>query len=86
MLHRKPPFAIRKNLVLAHIVFFLSRISFMLAGALFSIVVFVRLEDLNMHPRQLVIFVAELFTIYCFSRWLELLGRVLESGSHTEER
>jgi hypothetical protein len=85
VLHRPPPFAVRKNVVLAHIILFLSRISFMLAGALFSIVVLVRLEEIDIHPRQLVIFVAELFTIYCFSRWLERLGHVLEAGTPTKE-
>ena len=85
ILHRPLPFAIRKNRFLASVVLFLSRISFMLAGALFSIVVLVRLEDLQIHPRALTAFVAVLFTIYCFSRWIESLGHVLETGSQTRE-
>jgi hypothetical protein len=86
VLNRPPPFAIAKNSFLASIVLFFSRISFMLAGALFSIVVLVRLEELDISVRQLAIFAADLFTIYCFSRWLELLGHLLESGWRPEER
>lgn len=80
-----PPFVIRKNPLIAHIVLFLSRISFMLAGALFSIVVFVRLEELHLHPRGLLSFVAVLFTIYCFSRWIERIGNAFAKGNRTDE-
>jgi hypothetical protein len=86
VLNRPPPFAVGRNLFLASVVLFLSRISFMLAGALFSIVVLVRLEELEISARQLGIFAADLFTIYCFSRWLELLGHLLESGYRPEAR
>lgn len=79
-----PPFEIRKNVFAASVVLFLSRLSFMLAGALFSIVVFVRFEELDIHAQGLAIFAAVLFTIYCFSRWLERLGHTLETGSQDD--
>ncbi|BCJ90989.1 hypothetical protein IZ6_17240 [Terrihabitans soli] len=81
VLDAPPPFAIRKNVFFASFVLFLSRISFMLAGALFSIVVLVRFEELDIRPRALLVFVAVLFTIYCFSKWIERLGHALEHGS-----
>lgn len=85
VLHAPPPFVIRKNHFIAHVILFLSRVSFMLAGALFSIVVLVRLEELNIHLRGLLTFVAVLFTIYCFSRWIERLGNAFARGSQPDE-
>lgn len=85
VLHAPPPFAIRRNPFIAHIILFLSRVSFMLAGALFSIVVLVRLEDLQIRPRALLTFVAVLFTIYCFSRWVERIGNAFARGNPPDE-
>ena len=77
VLVKTPPFKLPRNLLLSNIVLFVSRISFMLAGALFSIVVFVRLEELSIRFPTLVLFTLVLFTIFCFSRWLEQIGRAL---------
>lgn len=71
------PFELPRNLLLSNIVLFVSRISFMLAGALFSIVIFVRLEELDIRFPALVLFTLVLFTIFCLSRWLEQIGRAL---------
>lgn len=78
----RPPFEIRKSRIVSNALLFLSRLSFMLAGALFSIVVFVRFEELDITFIELSLFIAVLFTIFCFSRWLEMLGRVFERGSN----
>ena len=80
VLCRPFPFASKKRPILATVLFFFSRISFMLAGALFSIVVFVRLEELEIKPVGAVLFVAVLFTLFCFCRWIEALGYALEAG------
>lgn len=85
VLHAPPPFVIRKNHFIAHVILFLSRVSFMLAGALFSIVVLVRLEELSIRPHGLLTFIAVLFTIYCFSRWIERLGNAFARGSQPDE-
>lgn len=77
VLVNRPPFKLPRNLLLSNLVLFISRISFMLAGALFSIVIFVRLEELNIRFSALVLFTLVLFTIFCFSRWLEQIGRAL---------
>ena len=81
VLIRPIPFEIKKNMLLANIMLFLSRISFMLAGALFSVVVFVRFDDLSFRLPGLIHFVAVLFTIFCFTRWIESWGRAFESGN-----
>jgi hypothetical protein len=85
VLKRPPPFRTMRSQVLGTVVLFLSRISFMLAGALFSIVVFVRFEELHIRPLGYLLFVAVLFTIFCFSRWLEAIGRHLEKGANPHE-
>ncbi len=76
-----PPFALKRRPFVSTVLFFLSRISFMLAGALFSITVFVRLEELDITPVGVALFIAVLFTLFCFCRWLEIMGSAFAAGS-----
>ncbi len=75
-----PPFRLPKNMLVANMLLFCSRISFLLAGALFSIVILVRFEEVNIRLPGLVLFPLVLFTIFCFSRWLEKIGREMEGS------
>ena len=79
---RKPvPFRIPRNFLLSSIMLFLSRLSFMLAGALFSIVIFIKFEQIHIGMLGYLRFGIVLFAIFCFSRWLESLGRAFEAGA-----
>ena len=75
-----PPFRLPKNMLVSNMLLFCSRISFMLAGALFSIVILVRFEELNIRLPGLVLFPLVLFTIFCFSRWVERIAREMEGS------
>ncbi len=61
-----PPFRLPKNMLVANMLLFCSRISFLLAGALFSVVILVRFEELSIRLPGLVLFPLVLFTIFCF--------------------
>jgi hypothetical protein len=83
VLRRQAPYSFPKNFLMASIMIFFSRLSFMLAGALFSIVIFVRFGQIDIGPLGYLRFAIVLFTIFCFSRWLESLGRAFETGAQT---
>ncbi len=78
ILVKAPPFRLPKNMLLSTVMLFCSRISFILAGALFSVVVLIRFESMDLRLRGFVLFPLVLFTIFCFARWLERLSRGME--------
>lgn len=80
------PFGFPKSFFMASVMIFFSRLSFMLAGALFSIVIFIRFEQIHIGPVGYLRFGIVLFTIFCFSRWLESLGRSFETGAPAPDK
>ena len=78
ILVKTPPFRLPKNQLLSTVMLFCSRISFILAGALFSVVVLIRFEEMDLRLRGIVLFPLVLFTFFCFARWLEKLSRGME--------
>lgn len=76
----------RANLVLGHLFLFLGRLSFIFGGALFSVVFFRHLPELEhdadvllMTGRAVLLF-GSLFALFCLSLELERWGRVLENS------
>jgi hypothetical protein len=65
------------NPLLGHIILFLSRLNFILAGAVFSSVYLVRFNELEISFWGLVLLSAVLFSIFCYTLELERLGRAL---------
>ena len=69
-----PPFT---STVLGHVVLFLSRMSFLLAAAIFSFVFIAPKAEFYMPAFRYGLVVAGLFSLFCYSLELERLGRVL---------
>jgi hypothetical protein len=78
----------RPNALLGHIFPFLGRLSFIFGSALFSVVVFRHLPELERHAdvflavQRGIIFVACLFALFCSSLEVERLGHAFESRPH----
>jgi hypothetical protein len=79
LLHISIPFQ-RSNVILNHVFLFLGRLSFIFGSALFSVVVFRHLPELNgeadillMFPRGIML-VGALFALFCASLEVERLG------------
>jgi hypothetical protein len=78
----------RPNPLLCHVFLFLGRLSFIFGSALFSVVVFRHLPELDRETDVLLavqrgmIFVACLFALFCSSLEVERLGHAFESRSH----
>ena len=74
-LHLPPPQ--RGHVVLGHFASFVARLSFIFGSALFSVVFFARMPELNISPVRIVVLLAVLFSLFCYTLELERLGKAL---------
>jgi hypothetical protein len=65
------------NLLLGHIILFLSRLNFIFASAVFSAVYLVRFNELKMSLWEFAFLSTVLFSMFCYTLELERLGRAL---------
>ena len=69
------------NLIVSHLFLFLGRLSFIFGAAMFSVVVFRHLPELDRSAdiplllRRGIVFMCELFTLFCATLELERLGQ-----------
>ncbi len=77
----QPSMPRRGGLVLGHLVSFLGRLSFILASSTFSLMIFTRFEELSLPAHRILMLVALLFSLFCFSLELERLGRSLSESA-----
>jgi hypothetical protein len=63
--------------LLGHVILFLSRLTFIFAGAVFSAVYLVRFNELDISLWGLLILSIVLFSIFCYTLELERIGRAL---------
>jgi len=75
-----PRFQLPQNAFVAHIILFSSRLSFVFASSLFALVAYRNL-DVDLRPERVALFVAVLFSVFCVSRSLEVIGNQLLRGS-----
>jgi hypothetical protein len=74
----------RPNMILNHVLLFLGRLSFIFGSALFSVVVFRHLPEMDrdtdmlLATRRGVVFVGCLFALFCSSLEVERLGQAFE--------
>jgi hypothetical protein len=80
LLRHEPPFTFQRRALLAHIVLFVSRLSFVFASSLFALVAYRYSNALEFDPRRIVLFIAILFSVFCFSRHLEAIGNLMLKG------
>jgi hypothetical protein len=78
-LRHDPPFEFPRQAFLAHILLFLSRLSFVFASSLFAFVVYRHSDAFQFRPSKVLLFAAVLFSVFCFSRHLEAIGNFMMS-------
>jgi hypothetical protein len=87
LLHIPIPFQ-RSNVILNHVFLFLGRLSFIFGSALFSVVVFRHLPEMNQETDILlmllrgIMLVGALFALFCSSLEVERLGQAFGSDRH----
>jgi hypothetical protein len=87
LLHIPIPFQ-RSNVILNHVFLFLGRLSFIFGSALFSVVVFRHLPEMNRETDILlmllrgIMLVGALFALFCSSLEVERLGQAFGSDRH----
>jgi hypothetical protein len=69
-----------KQILLAHLVAFVGRLSFILGSSTFSVLFLVRYAELSLPPHRVILVLAMLFSIFCFTLELEQLGRSLNGA------
>lgn len=79
-LRHNPPFEFPRQVFLAHCLLFVSRLSFVFASSLFAIVVYRHSDALHFTPAKYLLFIAVLFSVFCFSRHLEAIGNLMLNG------
>ena len=79
-----PPFQFSRRPFVAHVLLFVSRLSFVFASSLFALVAYRYSSMLSFNPFNVSLFVAILFSVFCFSRHLEAIGLLLTKGSKAD--
>jgi len=74
----RPPVRRHPNALIANVLLFVSRLSFIFAGAVFSLTVFTRSGDTRTSPIGIAALIAATFAQFCYVRELENLARKFE--------
>lgn len=85
MLRHEAPFRFPRQVFVAHVLLFVSRLSFVFASSLFALVVYRYSDALVFQPSRVLLFVAVLFSVFCFSRHLEAIGALMLKGRRNAE-
>ena len=80
-----PPFAIAQRPLASHIVLFISRLVFIFAGSVFSLVIYRYSDALELHFFRSFLAMIVLFSIFCFTRHLEKIGGLMLTGYHPKK-
>jgi hypothetical protein len=80
----RPPVRSGHNRVGGHLLLFLSRLSFIFAGANLSLLLFRRAADTVLSPMGVLVLFFSSFAQFCYVRELEALARIVEGGSTGE--
>jgi hypothetical protein len=83
-LRHGPPFEFSCRPFAAHVLLFVSRLSFVFASSLFALVAYRYSSILSFNPLNVSLLVAILFSVFCFSRHLEAIGLLLLNGSKAD--
>jgi len=79
-LRHVPPFEFSQRPFVAHVLLFVSRLSFVFASSLFALVAYRYSSMLSFNPLNVSLLVGILFSVFCFSRHLEAIGVLLLKG------
>ena len=67
----------RTHVVIGHMAFFVARLSFIFASASFTVIFFARFDQLSLPPHRILIVLAMLFSLFCYTLELERLAKAL---------
>jgi hypothetical protein len=81
-----PPFDLPRQELVAHLVLFTSRLSFIFASSIFSFAVYRYSNVLEVSPFRSVIMMGVLFSVFCFTRHLEKIGNLMLTGRRAPRR
>ena len=76
-LRHDPPFVLPRSPFFAHAVLFVSRLSFVFASSIFGLVIYRTSSILEFSAFKAVLFLAVMFSVFCFSKHLEQLGALM---------
>jgi hypothetical protein len=79
-LRRDPPFDLPQQEFLGHVFLLINRLVFIFASGVFSLVVYRYWDVFNPSFFKTCLMMAVLFAVFCFSRHLERIGNLLNSG------
>lgn len=85
-LRRNPPFDLPVLPLAGHIVLFVSRLSFIFASSVFSLVVYRASDMFEFTFLRSLLGIMVLFSVFCFSRHIEKLGNLMLSGHRVAPR
>jgi len=76
----QPPLPQRGHVVIGHLTAFVARLSFILASSTFAVVFFIRFDQLSLPPHRVLMVLALLFSIFCWTLELERLARAIHGA------
>lgn len=76
----QPSLPPRGHVVIGHLAAFVARLSFILASSTFTVFFFVRFEQLSLSPQRIVMILALLFSMFCWTLELERLARAIQGA------
>ena len=79
-LRHDPPFDLPRQQFIGHVFLLLSRLIFIFASGVFSLVVYRYPEMFEFSFFKTSMLIAVLFSVFCFSRHLERIGNLLNAG------
>ena len=68
------------HVLIAHLAGFVARLSFIYASTMFTVVFFLRFQQLPLPPYRIVMILLLLFSMYCWSLELERLAKALHGN------
>jgi hypothetical protein len=78
----QPPLPGGGHVVIGHLAGFVARVSFIFASTMFTVVFFLRFDQLPLPPYRIVMILLLLFSLYCWSLELERLARALHGNEN----
>lgn len=85
-LRHDPPFGLPRQQLLGHVFLLVSRLIFIFASGVFSLVVYRYPEMFEFSIYKTSMLIAVLFSVFCFSRHLERIGNLLNAGYKSPSR
>lgn len=76
----QPPLPASGHVLIGHAAAFVARLSFILASSTFGVVFLIRFEQLSLPPHRIIMILALLFSMFCWSLELERLAKALHGS------